>query len=156
MPKKSKAKRKNKETPGWIKVISILYFLYGTIALLIGIFFTLLFLGFGGPLLDLAAPFVISLTLIVLIFITGIGLLIGKNWARVAAIVLSIIGILISAPLVIEYFAFPRGFNQFPFETINLTGLSFYTIFLLSNILIPWYLLTSAKAKEFFKSNTKP
>src|SRR3989338_6323527 len=89
--------------PTGIKVISVLYYIGAVFELIIAV---LLFVGSGAlktkvPLLAVLGPFlivggIILLGLAVLSFFVGKGLWKGKRWARIAAIIIAVLGVLLA------------------------------------------------------------
>ena len=91
------------EVPTVVKVISVLYYIGAVFELIIAV---LLFVGSGAlktkvPLLAVLGPFlivggIILLGLAVLSFFVGKGLWKGKRWARIAAIIIAVLGVLLA------------------------------------------------------------
>jgi hypothetical protein len=93
-----------RERPFGVTLLAILYMLEGVLVLLFPILFNLIlsgFLGEMGGFLDFSDLAAVSITcwivfaiIAMLYFLIAFGLLAGKGWARIIAIIFAIIGLL--------------------------------------------------------------
>jgi len=130
-----------RKMPIWVRLISILFFVYG----LIMIFFSLVFFGaitaeFEEPIplagADNSLFIIIGVALIVvavLLGLVGYGIWMGKNWARLIAIILASLS---GASIIVGFIS--EGFQ----EILN------NVVPLILNILIVAYLLINNEAKK--------
>ncbi len=141
-----------RKTPVHAEIVSILYYIaagFSAIAGLLVLIFGILFLAGGaaalagtdayivGGALAIIGPFFIILGLIVmglavLLFFVAKGLYRGKNWARIVALVISILGFFGAIGSIIQ-------------------GEFFSIISLLFNGYISWVLLFVTEVKQFFR-----
>jgi len=143
MPKKKnieKTKSAAKQMPLFVKAVSILYYAGAAVNLGILVFLVLMAAGFSAanPLIG-AAGAALSLVFAMIIlgvavieFFTARGLWKGRKWARITAIILSVVGILIS----LSYL-----------KSAVLVGI----LLLAVNAAIILYLLINKEAKQAFK-----
>lgn len=143
-----------REIPKEVKILSILFFIFALISLVIGIIFlfilvstissTEFFPAFSMRILILFFGIfifirgILQIPFSILAFFTGMGLWKGKNWARISAIILIPIGIFLFfvGSLISE--------NQTMFGVIgNVMGI-------ISFIILIIYLLFNKKIKEAF------
>ena len=121
----------NKEVPTGVRIISIIYYLFALLALILGIFLALVtFAGLGIGILILAI--VISLPFAFLFFFIGRDISRGKKTAKIIVLIIAFIGV---------------------FGSISYIFYGAYTgiISLVINGFIAGYLLFSKESKEFFK-----
>ena len=137
------AEKTEKSVPGWVKTISILYYIGSALGIIGGLLFLLgagLFdsiaeqiplIGVLGSIIFIIAG-IVMLVFGILWFFIGRGLWKGKKWARIFAIILSILGILIGVYSMVQGSIIS-----------NLFGV-------VLNFIISLYLLFSNKVKEAF------
>jgi hypothetical protein len=145
-----KSQKGSKTSPTLVKVISVLYYIGAVFMLLAGIGVIILGTAYGSSLSSFLDAFglgafggafaaifivfgVIILAFAVLYFFVGRGLWGARNWARIVAIVLAILGILSAI----------SGIIQVKMLLSNIVGL-------VINGLIGGYLLFSKSVKEAF------
>jgi hypothetical protein len=175
--KVSKIKKSNiskRNIPLGVKILSILNYVSAAFGLLLSLFFLLMGIYFISnpaiikdieaasiasstplpfPATSLAIIFIVFaiflLILTVLSFFIGRGLWKGQNWARIAEIVFSVLGIvsgifsLISD--LVNMFTNPSGITNI------LTNIATTIVSLAINLLIVGYLLLNQEAKRFFE-----
>lgn len=131
---------RKRQTPAGVQLIAITYFLGAAFSILGGLF-VLSFLAPIASLLEGFLAFAFYLLLIIGIFLIGfsvlgfyigLGLQKGKSWARTAAVIFAVFGLLFSLFLLAVEFS---------------TGIASAVV----PGLIFWYLLYSKEAKSFFK-----
>jgi hypothetical protein len=131
--------------PGLVKVVSVLYFIYaaGLIFLLVKLISAVIVK--GKLITGYVVLMVILLILGILVVMVGIGLLKSKGWAKVIAIIFSIVLALYS---IFSNFLSRLEISLFGFGVAvpNILGI----VLIVINIAIVAYLLFSKKVKETF------
>lgn len=163
----AKAGEGGKKVPGFVRFFGILYYISAAFMVLIAAASVLLMLGIGNSILGfagllsgflsagitiaIAAP---SIAFAALNFFVGRGLFKGKKWARIVAIVFSIIGFLLSAGSILSIKSIISNSSYSSAISMVPGGMSAaiapVIICLALSGLMASYLVFSKKAKEAF------
>jgi hypothetical protein len=142
-----------KTIPVMVKIISVLYYISAGVSaiglILLAIVSFSRIGGYGVSILVLSLSLIFGMGVAILYFFIGRGLWNGKNWARVTAIVLRLLGMF--------YFIFALVMSSVIFSMVDIPSqlLSIYSVSMIFpigiNAFIAGYLIFSKKVKEAFK-----